>query len=96
MSETIRLELLNPRGEVEQPPVYTPSPRLSDLTGKKIGLYSNGKHGVDNFFTALEDLLTGKFEGITTKRLAGGFEIRDADTEGFVSGIDAFIYAIGD
>ncbi|MBN2240846.1 MAG: hypothetical protein JW712_13825 [Dehalococcoidales bacterium] len=95
-NEQITLELMNPRGEVEQPPVYSPSPRLPDLNGKKIGMYSNSKHGVDNFFTALETLLRSKFEGIATTRLAGAFEIRDNETGNFVSGIDAFIYAIGD
>jgi hypothetical protein len=59
-------------------------------------MYSNGKQGVDNFFTAIEDLLKERFEDITTTRLTGAFEIRDDDAEKFASEIDAFIYAIGD
>jgi hypothetical protein len=92
----ISLQLANPRGEIEVPPVYIPSPRLSDLTGKKIGMYSNGKQGVDHFFTAIEDLLKQRYSDITTKRLTGAFEIRDEEVNDFISDIDAFIYAIGD
>ena len=93
---SVSLELLNPRGEIVTPPVYTPSPRLSVLEGKKIGMYSNGKQGVDHFFTAIEELLKQRYPDITTKRLTGAFEIRDEEVESFISDIDAFIYAIGD
>ena len=97
MSQNIvSLQLMNPRGEIEPPPVYIPSPRLSDLEGKNIGLYSNGKQGVDHFFTAIEELLKKRYPDITTKRLTGAFEIRDEEVNDFVSDIDAFIYAIGD
>ena len=93
---SVSLELLNPRGEIEPPPLFTPSPRLSSLEGKKIGMYSNGKQGVDHFFTAIEELLKQRYPDITTKRLTGAFEIRDEEVEDFISDIDAFIYAIGD
>ena len=93
---SVSLELLNPRGEIEPPPVYNPSPRLSGLEGKKIGMYSNGKQGVEHFFTAIEELLKQRYPDITTKRLTGAFEIRDEEVEDFISDINAFIYAIGD
>jgi hypothetical protein len=92
----VSLQPMNPRGEIEVPPVYTPSPRLSGLEGKKIGLYSNGKQGVDHFFTAIEDLLKQRYPDISTKRLTGAFEIRDEEVDDFISDIDTFIYAIGD
>jgi hypothetical protein len=95
-SPAVSLELLSPRGEIEAPPVYTPSPRLSGLAGKTIGLYSNGKPGMDNFYTAIEDLLRERYPDITVSRLTGAFEIRDNDAGDFTSGIDAFIYAVGD
>ena len=93
---SVSLELLNPRGEIEPPPVYSPSPRLPSLSGKKIGMYSNGKQGVDHFFTAIEELLKQRYADITTKRLTGAFEIRDGEVDDFISDIDGFIYAIGD
>jgi len=92
----VSLQLMSPRGEIEVPPVYSPSPRLSGLEGKKIGLYSNGKQGVDHFFTAIEDLLQQRYPDLSTKRLTGAFEIRDEEVDNFISDIDAFIYAIGD
>jgi hypothetical protein len=93
---TVSLELLNPRGEIEVPTVYSPSARIPVLSGKTIGLYSNGKPGMDNFYTALEDLLRERYPDITVTRMTGAFEIRDSDVGSFSSGIDAFIFAVGD
>ena len=93
---TVSLELLNPRGEIEVPPIFTPSVRISDLAGKTIGLYSNGKPGMDNFYTAIEELLRERYPDSTVTRMTGAFEIRDDDARNFTSGIDAFIYAVGD
>jgi hypothetical protein len=95
-NHTVSLELLNPRGEIEVPPVFIPSVRISDLAGKTIGLYSNGKPGMDNFYTAIEELLKGKYPDIKVNCLTGAFEIRDDDAGDFASGIDAFVYAVGD
>jgi len=95
-NEPVSLEVCNPRGEVEVPPVYSLSPRISDLTGRKIGLYSNGKHGVNFLFDALESLLKKRFSDLTTVRITGGFEIKNEDAAQFTSEIDGFIYAAGD
>ena len=94
--EDVTLHLLNPRGEIEPPPVFTPAPRLNDLAGKKIGLYSNGKQGVDNFYTVIEELIKQKYPDATTTRLVGAFEIRDDEAESWIKEIDTFIYAVGD
>ena len=93
---TVSLELLNPRGEIEVPPVFTPSARIPVLSGKTIGLYSNGKPGMDNFYTAIEELLRERYPDSTVTRMTGAFEIRDSDVGSFSSGIDAFIFAVGD
>jgi hypothetical protein len=90
------LEVLNPRGEIEPPPAYVPTPRVKDLAGKRIGLYSNSKPGMDNFYSAIEDLLKKKYPTITTSILRGSFEIRDEDAKAWLSEIDTFIYAVGD
>jgi hypothetical protein len=94
--EIVKLEMLNPRGQIEPPRIYTPSPRLKGLSGKRIGLYSNSKPGMDNFYAAIEELLKKKYATITTSILKGSFEIRDEDAKAFGSQIDAFIYAVGD
>ena len=96
MSEKITLELMNPRGKIEVTPATSPSPRLDSLDGKTVGLYSNSKPGMDNFYTAIEELLRERYPDIKINRLTGAFEIRDDDAKDFISGIDAFIYAVGD
>lgn len=94
--KTVKLELLNPRGEIESAPVYKPAPRVTDLAGKKVGLYSNGKQGVDNFYTVFEELLKKKFPTATTTVLRGAFEIRDEEAKAWASQIDTFVYGVGD
>ncbi len=92
----IELEVLSPRGEIEPPPIHVPNNRVSDLAGKRIGLYSNGKPGMDNFYSVLADLLRNKFPTVTTTVLRGAFEIRDEDAKAWVPEIDAFVYGVGD
>jgi hypothetical protein len=94
--EQIELELLNPRGEIEPPPILAPNPRIKDLAGKKIGLYSNSKPGMENFYAAIDQLLQKRYSTVTTFMLKGSFEIRDEEAKEFASQIDAFIYAVGD
>jgi hypothetical protein len=94
--EMIELELLNPRGEIEPPPIFTPTPRITDLDGKRIGLYSNGKPGMDNFYAVLEEMLKKKFPTATIKLLRGAFEIRDDEAKAWISEIDTFVYGVGD
>ena len=50
------LEVLNPRGEIEPPPVSGISARIQTLDGKKIGLYDNGKAGFAEFLDEIEKL----------------------------------------
>jgi hypothetical protein len=92
----VELELLSPRGETEPPPTYVPTARLPDLAGKRIGLYSNGKQGMDNFYAVIGDLLKKKYPTATISKLTGAFEIRDDDARSWLPEIDTFIYAVGD
>ena len=94
--ESIILELVNPRGEIEPPPIYSPSPRVDNLSGKTIGLYSNSKPGMDNFYSAIEQIVKRKYPTVKTTVLKGGFEIRDEDVQDWLAKIDTFIYAVGD
>ncbi len=97
MSEkTVELELLNPRGEIEPLTTLAPAPRVTDLAGKKVGLYWNNKPGMDNFYTVFEELLKKKFPTTTTTLLMGAFEIRDEDADAWVPEIDTFVYGVGD
>ena len=92
----VELEVLNPRGDIVPPPTHSPAPRISDLAGKRIGLYSNGKQGMDNFYAVIEELLKTRYPTSTITRLTGAFEIRDEDARVWVPEIDTFIYAVGD
>jgi hypothetical protein len=96
MSEKITLELMNPRGKIEVTPATSPSPRLDSLDGKTIGLYSNSKPGMDNFYTVLEEMLKEKYPSVKTVTFSGAFLIRDEDAEAFAKQVDAFIYGVGD
>jgi hypothetical protein len=94
--EIVELELLNPHGEIEPPLIFTPNPRVNDLAGKRIGLYSNGKPGMDNFYAVLEELLKKKYPTVTIKLLRGAFEIRDDEAKAWLPEIDTFVYGVGD
>lgn len=43
------LKVLNPRGDIDTTIVQSVSPRVSNLEGKKIGFYWNGKPDGDYF-----------------------------------------------
>ena len=97
MSEkTVKLELLNPRGVIEAKPTLALTPRVTDLNGKRVGLYWNSKPGMDNFFTVFDELLKKKYPTATTNLLRGAFLIRDEDAEAWLPQIDTFVYGVGD
>jgi hypothetical protein len=96
MAEKIHLEVLNPRGVIEAKKAYTPSPRVKDLAGKRVGLYWNSKHGMDNFYTAFAELLKKRYPTATTDLLKGAFLIREEDAQDWVNKIDTFVYGVGD
>ena len=94
--ETVQIEVLNPRGVIESVDGVAPSSRIADIAGKKIGLYSNSKPGMDNFYTVFEELLKEKYPTVTTTKVAGAFLIRDEDAEALAKEADAFVYGVGD
>ena len=96
MTENVELKLLNPRGIVEALPVTAPNPRVTDLNGKRIGLYWNSKPGLDNFYKVFEELLKEKYPTATTTWLKGAFLIRDEDAKSWQNEIDTFVYGVGD
>lgn len=92
----VDLEVLNPRGEIKQLKNLGISPRLSDLTGKTIGLYDNGKQGFTAFLDVIENLLIVKFPTLMIKRYQGAFDLGDLIAVTMKKEVDAFIYGSGD
>jgi hypothetical protein len=95
-SGDVTLEVLNPRGEIEVPPISAPSARIEDLTGKTIGLYWNEKPGGDHFWNGIEQLLNQKLPETTVLRYSGAFDLGDELASRIARETDAFLYGVGD
>ncbi|UCD09960.1 MAG: hypothetical protein JSU79_04790 [Dehalococcoidales bacterium] len=96
MSERVEIEVRNPRGVIESSPIYAPAQRVDNLAGKTVGLYSNGKDGMDRFYTVFAELLKSKYPTAKTIYLSGDYLINDKDANEWDSQIDTFIYGVGD
>jgi len=92
----VTLEVLNPRGEIEPPPTLAPAARITDLEGKRVGLYWNGKVGTDVFFDTVEKLLKDKFPTIKVMRYVGAFDPGDALAVKIAKEVDTVINGVGD
>lgn len=92
----VTLKVLNPRGEIEPPPTLAPTPRVTDLAGKKIGIYWNGKMGGDNFWNVVEELVKEKFPTAKILRYKGAFDLGDKLAATLAKECDAVIYGVGD
>lgn len=95
----VELKVVNPRGEIEPAPIFTPAPRLDDLTGKKVALVHNMKSGANTFLDAVEELLHAKYPTVefikgytTTINLAMEPEFYDD----VARSCDAFVFGSGD
>ena len=95
-SSKFSLEVLNPRGKIEAVPASSPKSRLDSLEGKTIGLYSNSKPGMDNFYTVFEELMKKRYPVAKVVSMRGAFLIRDEDAESLAKQVDAFVYGVGD
>jgi hypothetical protein len=90
----VTLEVLNPEAEWIMPSeISLISPRLDDLSNKKIGLLYAGKSGGEFFLDALEILLKEKYPSVTISRYT---RWKDNAEERIVEEEDAFVYAVGD
>ncbi|MCJ7786094.1 MAG: hypothetical protein MUP41_19350 [Desulfobacterales bacterium] len=92
----VSLELLNPRGEIKPPPTFAPTPRVTDLAGKRIGIYWNGKSGGNNFWDVAEEVLKEKFPTATILRYKGPFDLGEKVAGTLAKEVDIFIYGVGD
>jgi len=95
MPEKVKLELLNPRVRSRPCRLLRPIPG-GDLAGKKIGLYSNSKHGMDNFYAVFEELLKKKYPTAAVVQMKGAFEITDKDAKSLAQQVDTWINGVGD
>jgi hypothetical protein len=92
----VALQALNPRGEITLPPVSSPSARIADLAGKRVGLYWNGKAGGNHFWNSIEQLLKEKLPKTTVLRYEGAFDLGDSLASKIAKETDAFFYGVGD
>ena len=92
----VAIEVLNPRGEIESDEVYGISPRLPDLAGKTIGMYSNGKGGVPRFLNMVEGHIKQKYPTVTIKHYNGAFDVGDQLAKQMSEEVSAAIYGLGD
>jgi len=92
----VTLHVLNPRGEITLPPLSSPSKRIPDLKGKKIGLYWNEKPGGNHFWNSIEQVLKEKLPDTTILRYSGAFDLGDELAAKMAKETDAFLYGVGD
>ena len=92
----VKLQVLNPRGEITLPPVVAPNGRIADLAGKKIGLYWNGKAGGNHFWNSVEKLLRETLPNTRVVRFEGAFDPGDDLAAKMAKEVDAFLYGVGD
>ena len=97
-----RFEVLSPWAEVDPVPARPISPRLSDLTGKKIGLYANSKIAALPVLAVIEEQLNKRFSGLEFTRFERIPNLSVAETDRWekfqewIKGVDAVILAHGD
>jgi hypothetical protein len=92
----VTLEVLNPRGEIKTLPTLAPSPRVTDLAAKKIGIYWNEKAGGNNFWDVIEELLKQAFPTAKIVRYRGPFDPGETKAATIAKECDTFIYGVGD
>lgn len=92
----VTIDVLNPRGEIESDEVYGISPRVSDLAGKTVGLYSNGKGGVTRFLDLVEGNIKQRYPAINVKRYNGAFDVGDQLAQQMATEVSAVVYGVGD
>jgi hypothetical protein len=96
MAPSVLITVLNPRGEITPPPVSAPRRRIADLSGKKIGIYWNGKAGGNYFWNRVEKLLKERLPATTLVRFNGAYDIGDPLAARFSGEVDGFLYGVGD
>ena len=100
--ENGQYEVFSPWAEADPIPLRGISPRLMDLTNKKIGLLVNGKRASSPMQTVVEAKLKERFPTLQFSRFGptGNREVNEiGDKVGFnqwIKGVDAVVTAVGD
>jgi hypothetical protein len=98
-------EVLSPWAEADQVPFRgLTAPRLTNLAGKKIGLFASSKTVSKRIMTAVEAKLKERFATVETSWYVGegSWAVLQIETENkerykeWVNGVDAVIAAVGD
>ena len=96
-------EVLSPWAEADPKPLKGLAPRLTDLAGKKIGLLINNKRAAPLILSVAERILKERFPTVETSWFsANSFSVsslepdRLSNFEGWVTGVDAVVAAVGD
>src|SRR5438552_6414449 len=95
-------EVLSPWAEVDPVPLRGINPRLTDLNGRRIGLFHNGKVAAAPILDAVQTELGQRFEGITFARFGRTANLEVAETqdreryEEWLREVDAVVLAVGD
>ena len=95
-AKDVVLEVMDPRGAVPPPPFNAPSPRVTNLDGKTVGIYWIGKAGGDNFWDGVEELLNERFPNTKTVRYRGPFTVEDEQANKIAKEVDTLFYGVGD
>jgi hypothetical protein len=97
-----QFEVLNPWAEVDPITLKGLSPRLSDLTGKKIGLYHNSKRAAEPTLAAIKARLKEKYRTLTFSTFLripnlAIYEMEEKPQfDEWVKELDAVIFAVAD
>jgi hypothetical protein len=94
-NDNIEWEVWNPVAEYETA-VLAQSPRLTDLNGKTVGLFWNGKPNGDIFLEAIGKLLEGRFKDIKLIKFWLYISVGPENQKRMAEQCDAVIAAQGD
>jgi hypothetical protein len=96
-------EVLSPWAEAETVPLRGLSPRLNDLTGKKLGLLCNNKRAAPVILGVAEKILKERYPDSEismfhsrTFSVSALEKDRKEEFDDWIKGVDAVIAAVGD
>ena len=95
-------EVLTPWAEADPRPGHGINPRVTDLTGKKVGLFINYKRAAPLILAAVGDKLKQRFPTITLSEFVFGqnYDVGESEEQGrfeeWLKGVDTVVAAVGD